>query len=57
MIVKFMCRDDAEVNALDHELRHSQVLNDWPVVVWAVNDSTPAEEEWFKEYEGEDDDS
>lgn len=54
MIVKFVCRDE-EVVALDHELRQSQLLNEWPVVVWAVNDSTPAEIEWFKrEYKDED---
>lgn len=48
LIVKFIVNDE-DMDHLDHDLRQSQLLNDWPVLVWAWNDSTQAEIEIYEQ--------
>lgn len=53
--VKFIVRNYEEENALNKELRHSEILNNWPVFTWDAEDSTEEEVEWFeREYNGDD---
>jgi len=53
--IKLIVRNHDQENALNSELRHSEILNNWPVFAWDCNDSTDEEIEWFKEQYDADD--
>jgi hypothetical protein len=46
--ITFIVPDD-EVDALEHELRDSQLLENWPIVSWEIRETKLWEDKWYKE--------